>query len=76
MTAAVAGGSVDYGFASGDGLLREAGECVEFAEDGDDRLAGAVGGDEAGGLIGYSGLDGEAGFLSWSWRSVELLFSW
>lgn len=63
VSAAVAGSSADDGFAGGDGLLGETGEGVEFAQNCDDGLAGAVGGDEAGGFVGYSTLDGEAGFF-------------
>ncbi len=55
VAAAVAGRVGDDGVAGGFGLLREAGEGVELAEDGDDGRAGAVAGDEGGGLIGDAG---------------------
>ena len=59
VPAGVPGRLVTQGTALRNRVLGDARQGVELAEDGQHRLAAAVGGDEGGGDLGDAGLDGE-----------------
>jgi len=58
----------------GHGSLRETRQRVEFAENADDGLAFAIGGDEGGRLLRHACLDAEAGLLQIALQKSRALF--